>query len=91
MHGSSASNRSVVTRRAAGVALHFVGNTADAADLVQDTLFRASAWDQFAPVPTRKLAVPISAMCHRRVPREARRRQTLSSAPPSDDARVRLR
>ncbi len=74
------------------VALHFVGNTADADDLVQDTLFRAyQAWDQFARGTNAK-AWLITILRHVFIDayhREARRRQTLSSAPPpSDDARV---
>jgi RNA polymerase sigma-70 factor (ECF subfamily) len=74
------------------VALHFVGNTADADDLVQDTLFRAyQAWDQFARGTNAK-AWLITILRHVFIDayqREARRRQTLSSAPPpSDDTRV---
>ena len=74
------------------VALHFVGNTADADDLVQDTLFRAyQAWDQFARGTNAK-AWLITILRHQFIDgyhREARRRQTLSSAPPpSDDAHV---
>ena len=74
------------------VALRFVGNTADADDLVQDTLFRAyQAWDQFARGTNAK-AWLITILRHQFIDgyhREARRRQTLSSAPPpSDDAHV---
>src|SRR3989442_12536988 len=67
------------------VALHFVGNTADADDLVQDTLFRAyQAWDQFARGTNAK-AWLITILRHVFIDayhREARRRHTLSSAPP---------
>jgi len=74
------------------VALRFVGNAADADDLVQDTLFRAyQAWDQFARGTNAK-AWLITILRHQFIDayhREARRRQTLSSAPPpSDDAHV---
>jgi len=76
------------------VALRFVGNTADADDLVQDTLFRAyQAWDQFARGTNAK-AWLITILRHVFIDayqREARRRRILSSAPPpSDDARVRF-
>ena len=74
------------------VALRLVGNTADADDLVQDTLFRAyQAWDQFARGTNAK-AWLITILRHVFIDaydREARRRQILSSAPsPSNDARV---
>ena len=74
------------------VALRFVGNTADADDLVQDTLFRAyQAWDQFAPGTNAKawLIIILRHVFIDEYQREARRRQILRSAPPpSDHARV---
>ena len=69
------------------VALRFVGNAADADDLVQDTLFRAyQAWDQFEPGTNAKgwLITILRNVFINEYRRNARRRQILESesAPP---------
>jgi RNA polymerase sigma-70 factor (ECF subfamily) len=66
------------------VALRFVGNAADADDLVQDTLFRAyQAWDQFTPGTNAKgwLITILRRVFINEYRRDARRRQLLQATP----------
>ena len=75
------------------VALRFVGNAADADDLVQDTLFRAyQAWEQFAPGTNAKgwLITILRNVFINEYRRDARRRQILDAAAlPTEHASVR--
>ena len=75
------------------VALRFVGNAADADDLVQDTLFRAyQAWDQFQRGTNAKgwLITILRHVFINEYRRDARRRQILEAAPTQPEhARVR--
>ena len=66
------------------VALRFVGNAADADDLVQDTLFRAyQAWDQFERGTNAKgwLITILRHVFINEYRRDARRREILEAAP----------
>lgn len=71
------------------VAMRFVGNAADADDLVQDTLFRAyQAWDQFERGTNAKgwLITILRHVFINEYRRNVRRRQILTSdAPPAEE------
>lgn len=77
------------------VALRFVGNAADADDLVQDTLFRAyQAWDQYEPGTNAKgwLIAILRSVFINDYRRDQRRRQILDADGPAapDNPTVRF-